>query len=329
MRGLRTLSWPLTSLLSSLPLVAPGVRCAVATGQGLSGRDCPFLQRLPAVCKVERAVTRTPVQKGRYLLKSSRDSPSSGSSVKLGPVRTWGWLLAVVVTVLACAGNAAAITPNDPSWARAWGQRTVNMPAAWDISKGDPSVVIAVVDTGVDPATPDLKNALVDGWDFIANGPTRVDPGGHGTLGATIVAGRGNDGQGVAGYCWLCRVMPIRVSADGNAFDPYPAALGIRWAVDHGARIISLAFSDEGASTIAEPAGRRGDCLCVSAGRAGAGVCGEHRRHRASRIRRPIPEPLRWPAPIPTTRCPRGRRVGRGWPSRRLVVRWGSGPGTA
>ncbi len=203
------------------------------------------------------------------------------------------------------------------------------MPAAWDISKGDPSVVIAVVDTGVDPATPDLKNALVDGWDFIANGPTRVDPGGHGTLGATIVAGRGNDGQGVAGYCWLCRVMPIRVSADGNAFDPYPASLGIRWAVDHGARIISLAFSDEGASTIANQqvagaiayASQRGVLVLASAGNTGGtgphasgvrsrSLCGG--RHRSQR--RAVLVVDAWAV---------------GAASRRLAARWGSGPGTA
>jgi subtilisin family serine protease len=131
--------------------------------------------------------------------------------------------------------------------------RQVNMPLAWDITRGDPKVIIAIVDTGVLPTLADLQGALVPGWDFIANDWTRKDPGGHGTLSATIAVGRGNNGRGVAGYCWRCRVMPVRVSTAGTTFDPVPTALGIRWAAEHGARVISIGFSDEGANTSADP----------------------------------------------------------------------------
>jgi subtilisin family serine protease len=127
------------------------------------------------------------------------------------------------------------------------------MPAAWDITKGDPNVVIAVVDTGVDPKVADLQGAFVPGWDFITNSATVQDTGGHGTLSATIAVGRGNDGQGVAGYCWRCRLMPVRVSASGGGFDSYLSSLGIRWAVDHGARIITIGWSDEGTYPTPEP----------------------------------------------------------------------------
>ena len=155
--------------------------------------------------------------------------------------------------VLAFASAAAAITPNDPVWPNSWGEQRVGMAGAWDITKGDPNVIIAVVDTGVNPNAADLHDALVPGWDFINNTYTSQDLGGHGTLSATIAVGRGNDGQGVAGYCWRCKVMPVRVSASGSQFDSGLAALGIRWAVDHGARIISIGFSDEGTYTIPEP----------------------------------------------------------------------------
>jgi hypothetical protein len=157
------------------------------------------------------------------------------------------------VAVLGLASTAGAITPNDPVWAQSWGEQQVGMATAWDITKGDPSVVIGIVDTGSLTTVPDLQGQLVPGWDFITNSAAMQDTGGHGTLSATIAVGKGNDGQGVAGYCWRCKVMPVRVASSGSGFDSGLAALGIRWAVDHGARIISIGWSDEGTYTVPEP----------------------------------------------------------------------------
>jgi len=127
------------------------------------------------------------------------------------------------------------------------------MASAWDITKGDPGVVIGIVDTGSLTTVPDLQGQLVPGWDFVTNSAATQDTGGHGTLSATIAVGKGNDGQGTAGYCWRCKVMPVRVASSGSGFDSGLAALGIRWAVDHGARIISIGWSDEGTYTVPEP----------------------------------------------------------------------------
>jgi thermitase len=147
--------------------------------------------------------------------------------------------------VLATASSALAINPNDADWDLSWPQARVQMPLAWDQSTGDRHVIVAVVDSGVDPAVKDLQGALVPGWDFVSGGYTKVDADGHGTLVSSIIAARGNNGIGIAGYCWSCKVMPIRVGA-GVSFDGGLAAAGIRWAADHGARIISISFSDEG-----------------------------------------------------------------------------------
>jgi thermitase len=156
--------------------------------------------------------------------------------------------------VLTCASSAAAITPNDPGWSDGWGQQLVEMPKAWDLTTGSPDVVIAVVDTGIAGNLPDLQGALVQGWDFVQNDPIPQDTGRlpHGTLTATELVARGNNGVGIAGYCWRCKVMPLRASDTGDSFDGVITARAIYYAVAHGARIISMGFNDEG-TAVANP----------------------------------------------------------------------------
>jgi subtilisin family serine protease len=191
-----------------------------------------------------------------------------------------GSLLAILIVALACASPAAALTPNEKSFASAWGQKQVNMPRAWDITIGSPRVIIADVDTGVFSSLPDLRGALVPGWDFVENDSTTEDRMGHGTVTATEMVARGNNGYGIAGYCWRCKLMPIRVSRNGLNFNPALTAEGIRWAVDHGARIISLSFNDEGDSPTADPqiaaaiadAAQRNVLVVGSAGNTGTSI---------------------------------------------------------
>ncbi|MEQ9092866.1 MAG: S8 family serine peptidase, partial [Miltoncostaeaceae bacterium] len=111
--------------------------------------------------------------------------------------------------------------PGDPLWSYQWGTRLIGAPVAWAaVGVGDPSTVIAVVDTGVDATAPDLAGALVAGYDSIAASPGGDDdPNGHGTSSAGVSASRAGDGHGVAGICASCRVMPIRaLGADGSGF---------------------------------------------------------------------------------------------------------------
>jgi subtilisin family serine protease len=153
--------------------------------------------------------------------------------------------LLAIAAAMAAAGAALAVTPNDPLWAHSWPERLVGMPRAWDVTTGSPKIVVAVVDTGIQPKTDDLKRALVPGWDFIDNDARPQDQEGHGTMVATIIGGRGNDGVGVAGYCWKCKLMPLRVSAQGHASSRV-LAQAIDYAVAHGARVVNIDFSDGG-----------------------------------------------------------------------------------
>ncbi len=133
-------------------------------------------------------------------------------------------------------------TPDDEFWPSQWSPRKTRAPAAWDVTTGSARVVVAVVDTGVDSAQPDLKGKTVPGYDFVDGTDTVGDDNGHGTAVAAIIAARSNNGIGVAGYCWACRVMPVKVlGADGTGFAS-AVANGIVWATDHGAAVINASL---------------------------------------------------------------------------------------
>ncbi len=118
-------------------------------------------------------------------------------------------------------------------------------PEGWDLTTGNSSVVVAVVDTGVQAGHPDL-GTLTAGWDFVNNDGDPADDNvadhGHGTLVAGVIAAQGNNGIGIAGICWKCQIMPVKVlDSTGSGTDSWVAS-GITWAVDHGADVINLSL---------------------------------------------------------------------------------------
>jgi subtilisin family serine protease len=184
-------------------------------------------------------------------------------------------ILAVGAAALTLAGPAAAATvPNEPVWGQEWAQHLLKMPEVWDLTTGSPDVVIATVDTGVNPLD-DLRDALVPGWDFFAGDAVPRDTQGHGTHLASALVARGNNGTGTVGFCWQCKLMPVRVSQDGSATADL-IAKGIHWAVDHGARIIVIGLNAGGAENPVEHeavryAFSKGVMVVASAGNTGNG----------------------------------------------------------
>ncbi len=121
----------------------------------------------------------------------------------------------------------------------------IQAPDAWDIETGSPSVIIAIVDTGVWSSHQDLYAKMVPGRNFLDGA---IDPNnseddhGHGTFVAGIAAAMTNNYTGVAGVSWGSKIMPIKVmNADGEGTEQ-DAADGIVWAADHGAKIINLSL---------------------------------------------------------------------------------------
>lgn len=134
-------------------------------------------------------------------------------------------------------------TVNDPKAREQNGMAVANLPKAWDITFGDPKVVIAVIDTGIDLTHPDLKNKVVQGYNILTQGQSQpMDDNGHGTHASGIVAAETNNKIGVAGTAPLCKIMPIKALDAKGSGETVNIAYGIIWAVDHGARIISMSL---------------------------------------------------------------------------------------
>src|ERR687886_2123476 len=141
------------------------------------------------------------------------------------------------------------VLPNDPFFPQtyalsggAWGWYQTQTTQAWDITRGDPSVVVAVLDTGL-KAVPDFDAQTVPGWNVLTGtSDTSSGAGAHGTYVAGVVGLALGNGQGNAGYCPGCRIMPVQVGTDSGASWSDVAA-GITWAADHGARVENLSWA--------------------------------------------------------------------------------------
>jgi subtilisin family serine protease len=225
------------------------------------------------------------------------DEPSSGAATDVlgaaglaavravggGVVRFAGDPLAAA-TALAAARLDAAVTPddagsyaevpNDPGYPSQWGLRAVRAPAAWDRTHGSPETIVAVVDSGVDATHPDLAAKLVPGWDATVGAPLPpgdTDPSGHGTAVAGVVAAATGNGGGLAALGWDTRVVMVK---DGDGLPSRSATVaGIRWAADHGARVVNVSSSyttpDPNEAEAVAYARARGAVVVASAGDSG------------------------------------------------------------
>lgn len=153
----------------------------------------------------------------------------------------------------------------EPMYSQQWGIPRVKLDQLWTkpvVNNKRP--VIAIIDTGVDAAHPDLapniwtnegeipgdgldndNNGYVDdvhGWDFVNNSAKIIDGFGHGTHCAGIAAACGNNKIGITGANPDALIMPIAVLQSNGSGDMASIAKGIRYAVDNGATIISMSF---------------------------------------------------------------------------------------
>ncbi len=195
-------------------------------------------------------------------------------------------------------------TPSDLRFSEQWALRKINALTAWGLTKGSNDIVVAVIDTGVDPKHEDLaaniwvnqkeiagngkdddNNGFIDdtgGWDFHGNDNTPNDETssanpGHGTHCAGIIGAVGNNNLGVSGINQHVSIMPIRfLGADGSG-DLFSSTKAIDYAIANGAHVISASWGAPSTKAMAQPiidaverANQKGVLFVAAAGNEGA-----------------------------------------------------------
>jgi subtilisin family serine protease len=183
----------------------------------------------------------------------------------------------------------APLTPNDPSFNLQWnfhntGQSSgtadadIDAPEAWGLTTGSPSVVVALLDTGLDYLHPDLApnlwlnpgesgggketngldddaNGYIDdvrGWDFHNHDNVPLDDNSHGTHVAGILGARSNNATGVAGLNWNVKLMPLKFLSSTNTGATSDAIAALDYALSQGVRLSNNSWGGSARSPVFE-----------------------------------------------------------------------------
>lgn len=172
----------------------------------------------------------------------------------------------------------ASVIPNDPEYtARQYCHQRMDSEEAWNVTTGSSSVVIAIVDTGVNGLHQEFSGRMTSGYDAVNNYPLtgneNSDDYGHGTHVAGIAAATGNNGIGMAGVDWNCRIMPIKVLDSSGSGSNDTIAQGIEFAANNGANVINMSLGGKGLSKSIEDAinlaNQNGAVVVVAIGNSG------------------------------------------------------------
>jgi type VII secretion-associated serine protease mycosin len=149
------------------------------------------------------------------------------------------WAEPDYVVELADDGETTAVAVNDPRTGEQYSLNRMRVRDAWSLETGA-SNLVAVLDTGVYFAHPDLQGRLVPGYDFVNRDSNASDDNGHGTWVAGIIAARVNDGIGIAGISWSDKILPVKIMNSNGTGTTSDLTAGIIWAADHGAKVINM-----------------------------------------------------------------------------------------
>jgi thermitase len=181
--------------------------------------------------------------------------------------------------------------PNDLDFAKLYGLNKIGAPQAWDKITSSPSVLVGVIDTGIDYNHPDLqdnmwknpgeiqgngidddRNGYVDdvyGWDFANNDREPLDDNSHGTHVSGIIAGVGNNGIGVAGVTWNTKLVALKFLKDNGKGSVSNAVKAIDYANKMGVSIINNSWGGSGFSQALHDAVATAGLFIAAAGNSG------------------------------------------------------------
>ncbi|WP_258724702.1 S8 family serine peptidase [Cellulomonas sp. NS3] len=157
-----------------------------------------------------------------------------------------GAALVAPLGVVAAAGappaaTSAATVPDPDPRSSTLDDSVLRAPRAWQVSSGK-GVTVAVLDSGVDAAHPDLQGALLPGFDAVDGAGDVSDLVGSGTGVAGVIAARSN-GVGIVGLAYESSILPVRVTRDWDEASDARVVAGVRWAVSHGARVLHVSHA--------------------------------------------------------------------------------------
>lgn len=161
--------------------------------------------------------------------------------------------------------------PNDSYYSQMWGLSKIKAAAAWDITTGSKSVLVADIDTGIDDTHPDLKNNIVEIKNYVACSGDQLKHGTHtaGTIGAV-----GNNSAGVVGVNWNVGLLVLKVAeCQGGGMSLSNIASAINYAVSKHAKVINMSLGGASSSQLMASAIKnavdRGTVVVVAAGNCG------------------------------------------------------------
>lgn len=244
------------------------------------------------------------LQPGRLFVNMLQDSLGTEVfTIRNSGLGTLAWNLVLKDGAIDNPGGPETppLYPNDPSFGSLWamgsplpGVGGIDAVRAWTITTGSASTTIAVIDTGVDRAHPELQgniwtnpgeipgngidddgNGYIDdvhGWNFAGDTAETTDMHGHGTHVAGTIAALGNNGLGVVGVCWRASIMPVKFLSDSGIGYTSDAVAAVSYATSMGAKISNNSWGGGGYSQALydaiHSAGLAGSLFVAAAGNA-------------------------------------------------------------
>ncbi|MEV6343445.1 S8 family serine peptidase [Actinoplanes sp. NPDC051851] len=250
-------SLPVRLIVGLKPGFEATTRLSSLSRLGLSGAEAQGQARHGLLAELGAKSLKVPASRVQTTLAALRQDPS------------------VSYAAVDLQRKATAVSVDDPLYTAGYQPELsqIKVPTAWETTTGS-TVKVAVVDTGVS-AVGDLAGKVLQGYDFFNgdNDPTDDAEFPHGTVVSSLIAGTGDNGAGIAGVCWQCQILPVKVLDDeGSGYDS-DIADGIVYAVKNGAQIVNLSLGGAGSSTLLKNAvayaNARGALVVASAGNEG------------------------------------------------------------